>query len=74
MAPEDKHPEVWTKIELGVRSALREIQRGGILCVPKSLEQQQLNGAVRIVMRHLARECPELMVKVEPMEDKAASS
>ena len=70
MSSQNESNEMLAKLESAVRIALKEIQRGGILCVPKSMEQRQLEGAVRIVMRHLVQECPELVVNAEPTEEK----
>ncbi|MBI2481226.1 MAG: hypothetical protein HYV60_22080 [Planctomycetia bacterium] len=71
MSPQDQGGEISTKIESAVRHALNEIQRGGILCVPNSLAQRQLEGAVRIVMRQLAREWPELVTDAHQVQDEA---
>ncbi len=43
------------ELESAVREALSEIQQSGIFCCHPDLSQQQLDGAVRIAMRHLAR-------------------
>lgn len=74
MSPQNENNEILTKLESAVRIALKEIQRRNILCVPKILEEQQLEGAVRIVMRHLARECAELAAGAEPTEEKSVGT
>jgi hypothetical protein len=74
MSPQHEGSELLTKVESAVRNALNEIQRGSILCVPPSLVKQQVEGAARIVMRHLAQECPELaMGSTEPSQSESIS-
>ena len=72
MSPPTASSEILAKVESAVRSALREIQRGNVLCVPKRLEERQLEGAVRTVMRQLVKECPELAVKADQQPEKVS--
>ena len=70
MSAQNESNEMVARVESAVRIALQVIQRGGILCVPKSIQQRQLDGAVRIVMRQLVKECPELAVNADQLPEK----
>lgn len=48
------------KPESVIREALAEIQRRNLFGSHPDLTEQQLAGAVRIVMQHLAQRCPEV--------------
>lgn len=74
MSLQNESNDLLTKVESAVRMALKEIQRGAILSVPKSMQQRQLEGAARIVMRHLVQECPELAVNTDHRQDTSGAT